>query len=485
MSVIMFANYYLYDSYSTLKIAVQTDLAIDSETYGWIRSFYNMPNIFLAMALVGGIIMDRIGIRRTGFLFTALCAIGGLIQAYGVSPSFRSGGVGYGFMGSFLTDWSPEVKMMVLGRFLFGFGAETQIVMVNKVLAKWFKGKELALAFGLNLAMGRFGSALAMELSPKLAQASATDTALTNWHNALWLGGVIMLSGLVFFICYMIVDFRDEKRFAESQADAGRLAADEEFHLRDIGRLIANKSYLFITLLCATFYAAVFPFQDLLADLLTHTHGYDSVEAGKITSRVPWAAMICTVLFAAFVDRKGKRATLMLGGAILLTACFFLFGFTKVSPWLVVPLFGVAFSLVPAAMWPAVALIVRERYLGTAYGLMTWIQNLCWGGMGPLAGMVLDKTNPDITPEVIKAGTGHYDFTWTMMMFASIGIIAFFCAIGLKAADKGKHGHGLELPSKEAAELNARLEAEAEAEAAGAAPADTVPADTDENGTTP
>jgi MFS family permease len=451
MSLVIFANYYLYDCFSTLKGTLQTELGASSTQWGLIRNFYNVPNTFLFMALLGGIFLDRFGIRRTGFVFTLLCALGGIVTAYGVSETFRSGGFGYGLMSSFLPAYSPELKMMMFGRLLFGLGAETQIVMLNKVLAKWFMGKELALAFGLNLGFARVGSALGMSMSPRIAERF-------SFHTSLWLGAVVMISSVILFVIYMAMDYRDEKK--RGGGDAAKLATDEEFHINDVLSLFANKSYLYIMLLCATFYAIVFPFQDYLADLLKHKYGYAEITAGDFTSLIPWGAAIFTIIFGAFVDKKGLRATLMIGGSVLLVASHLGFALTHITPWLLVPMFGIAFSLVPSAMWPAVALIVEEKRLGTAYGLMTWMQNLWWWTMALIAGWVLDKSNPQVTVEALQAGTGVYDYTITMLTFAAFGLFAVYFAIRLKMTDRGPDSHGLELPSAEAAALNRARQAE-------------------------
>jgi MFS family permease len=443
MSLVIFANYYLYDCFSTLKATLQTEIGATSTQWGLIRNFYNFPNTFLFMALLGGIFLDRFGIRKTGFTFTLLCALGGIVTAFGVSPAFRGGGFGHELLGSFLPAYSPELKMMMLGRLLFGLGAETQLVMLNKVLAKWFMGKELAFAFGLNLGVARVGSALGMSFSPRIAERF-------DFNSALWVGAVVMVSGLIFFIIYMGIDSRDEKRRG-ALAPGALLAPEEEFHLRDVWGLFANRSYLFIVLLCATFYAVVFPFQDYLADLLKHKFGYAEVTAGDFTSLIPWGAAIFTIIFGWIVDKKGLRTTLMIGGSILLFAVSLLFATTRTTPWMLVPLFGVAFSLVPAAMWPAVALIVEEKRLGTAYGLMTWVQNLMWWAMALLAGKVLDLANPDVTPETLRAGTGVYDYTATMLTFTALAGIAVAVAFLLRLADRGADSHGLELPSAAAA----------------------------------
>ena len=445
MSLVVFSNYYLYDCFSTLKGVLQVDLAATSTDWALIRNFYNVPNTFLFMALIGGIFLDRFGIRKTGFIFTLMCALGGIITAYGVSDAFRGGGFGYEFMGSFLPGYSPELKMMMFGRLLFGLGAETQIVMLNKVLAKWFKGKELAFAFGLNLGIARLGSALAMSISPRIA-------SQFSFNSALWVGAVVMVSGLILFLVYMVIDKQDE--IQQGINTSAKASADEEFHISDILDLFKNRSFMLMVLLCASFYAVVFPFQDYLADLLTHKYAFSVVAAGDMTALIPYAAAICTIIFGWFVDKRGKRATLMLGGAALLVFTHLCFGLTHISPWLLVPLFGVAYSLVPAAMWPAIALIIPERRLGTAYGFMTWMQNLWWWAMALAAGWVLDRTNPDVTTETLRAGTAVYDYTWTMMIFVALGVVALLIAVMLRIHEKGPDNHALELPSGEAAALS-------------------------------
>ncbi len=446
MSLVIFANYYHYDCFTTLKQTWQTELHATSSQWGDVRNGYNFPNVVLFMVLLGGIFVDRFGIRRTGFVATLFCALGGVVTAYGASDSFLNGGFGFDLLDSFLPDWSPGVKMMMLGRILFGLGAETQIVMLNKVLAKWFLGKELALAFGINLGVARVGSTLGMSQSPRVAEAF-------GFTAALWLGAVVMGAGLILFLIYMVMDWRDEKQ-RDATRGATMLAPEEQFHFSTLGALFASKPYILITLLCATFYAVVFPFQDYLADLLTHKYGFDSVKAGDFTSLIPWGAAVFTIVFGAFVDKKGKRATLMLGGASLLLVTSLCFGLTMLSPWILVPIFGISFSLVPAAMWPAVALIVDEKKLGTAYGVMAWVQNLLWWRMTPLAGWVLDRSNPDVTPETLEAGTGVYDYTATMMAFSALAAVALIVAIAQKLTDRGKATCGLELPSAEAAALN-------------------------------
>ncbi|MFH0945179.1 MAG: MFS transporter [Planctomycetota bacterium] len=451
MSLVIFSNYYLYDCFSTLKGTFQTELVADSEAWGWVRNSYSFPNVWVFMVLLGGILVDRFGIRKTGIVSTAMCALGGIVTAYAVTDTFRNGGLGHGLVDNGLVNWllpefSSGVKLMMLGRLLFGLGAETQIVMLNKVLAKWFMGKELALAFGLNLGLARLGTALGMQVSPRIAEQY-------DFQSALWVGALVMISGLVLFLVYSVMDYQEDKRRGAASG-AAKLADEEKFRLSDIQTLLVNKTFILITLLCATFYAVVFPFQDFLADLLTHKYGYEKVDAGDLTSMIPYAAAICTIAFGALVDRKGLRATLMLGGSSILLISLLCFGLTNITPLVLIPLAGIAFSLVPAAMWPAVALIVDEKKLGTAYGLMAWVQNLlCWV-MPPLAGWTLDKSNPGVKPENIEAGTGVYNYTSVILMFAALAAVAVFIAVSLRLSERGKSYSGLELPSAEAAKYN-------------------------------
>jgi len=184
---ILSVNYYFYDAFSTLKDLMTKEFGFSNTDYGLFVSFYSIPNTFLLMAVVGGIILDKLGIRRTGFMFIFFMALGAFLTAYGASKAYSSGGPAYGLMQSFLPSYSPELKMMLLGRFFFGLGAETSIVVVSKILVKWFRGKDLALAFGLKVAFGRLGTFAALQLSPVLAGGGAhLDTAKSrsNFTNS-------------------------------------------------------------------------------------------------------------------------------------------------------------------------------------------------------------------------------------------------------------------------------------------------------------
>ncbi len=199
-------NYYFYDTISPLKRNLEEAFQFTNTDFGLFVSAYSIPNIFFLMCLWGGIILDRLGIRRTGFMFIILMTSGAAITAYGASDYYSNGGIGYAFFGTFLMDYSPELKMMLLGRLIFGLGAETSIVVVSKVIVKWFKGKELATAFGLKIGIARSGSFAAFYFSPAIAEASST------WVNAIWFAVILLCIGLLSFLIYSFVDRSFDKQ---------------------------------------------------------------------------------------------------------------------------------------------------------------------------------------------------------------------------------------------------------------------------------
>lgn len=386
-SAVMFMNYYFYDALSPLKDLMQTNLGFSSSDYGIFMSAYSVPNVFLLMAVLGGIILDKIGIRLTGTIFISLMAIGASITAYGASDAFLQGGFGYAFMDSFLTSYSPALKMMYLGFFIFGLGAETSIVALSKVIVKWFKGKELALALGLNLAIGRLGTALALSLSPKLIY--------PEWTNAIWFGVMLLWIGLLTFFIYIVMDIKLDKQTKIDLDDP-----EDEFKWADLRFLVTNRSFIFITLLCVTFYSAVFPFVKYAPDLLMNKFNMARDVAGNVSSYLMYGTILLTPIFGWIADNKGKSATLMYLGSSLLIIAHLMFAKTYIEPRIPIFILGIAFSLVPAAMWPAVTKIVGENKIGTAYGGMFSVQNLGLWAFPMLIGLVLDSSNPDYVSQI-------------------------------------------------------------------------------------
>ncbi len=437
ISLVIFANYYVFRALSPIKTVLMSQFDFSNADYGIIVSFYSITNIF--MCILGGILLDKWGIKKTGYLFFSLTVIGIFVTAFGASEYFYTGGFGYGIMGSFFTDWSPEFKMFALGRLLFGLGSETSLVVINKVLVKWFKGKDLALAFGLNLAIARLGDATALLISDNFI-ASSTDIG-----NALWAAFLIMSTGFILWVIYSVFD---AVKTEQSVKDAAKVSEEEKFNWSDLGKLFTNKSFILITLLCVIFYSAVFPFLDYAPDFLYNKFNIPLNQAGALASIIVFGTIVFTPIFGYVSDKYGRRASLMVLGSGLLVVVHLVFGLTHITAYIPLFVLGIAFSLVPAAMWPAVALIVPEKRLGTAYGTMFAIQNIGLLTFPILAGVVLDAANPGISADAVAKGKEFYDYTWTMIMFAGLGLLGFLFAFMLKKEDAGPNSHGLEKPQK-------------------------------------
>lgn len=433
--IVIFANYYLYDALSPLKSILEKDLGFTSSDYGFFVSFYSFPNTFLAMAVIGGVVLDKLGIRKTGMLFVSFMAFGGLITAYGCSEMYRNGGLFFESFSSFLPQYSPELKMMSVGRFFYGLGAETSIVVISKILVKWFKGKNLALAFGLKIGFGRLGTMAALNLSPLLSEGE------DKIGFAVWFAAILIGIALLVFFVYMLMDLTLDKQIEQTVEKT----KPDKFAFSDILNLLTNRTFIFIALLCLTFYSAVFPFLAFAPDFIHNKFGMSLQLSGSITSLLPLSTALITPFFGGFIDKKGKSATVMIFGAVILLFVHLTFALTTFSPYIPMVLLGIAFSLVPASMWPTVVRLVPESKIGTAYGLMYSIQNLGLWAFPILAGKILDKTNPGVS-EALEAGqNATYDYTQTLLMFAALGALGLLFAILLKREDKNE-GLGIDLP---------------------------------------
>ena len=418
ISLVIFSNYYVFRALAPIKIVLQSQFGFSNEDYGMMISFYSITNIF--MCVIGGIILDRWGIRKTGLMFFTISVIGILVAAFGTSELFYGGGVAFDFMGSFVPGWSPEFKMILLGRLLFGLGSETSLVVINAVLVRWFKGKELALAFGLNLAIARLGDATAFLISDNFIQST------TNVGNALWAAFLIMSVGFVLWVVYT---FMDKGATIDKNVE---VPEEDKFKFNDLILLVKNRSFIYITLLCVIFYSAVFPFLDFSADFLFNKFEVSLEMANTLASLIVFGTIVFTPIFGWIVDKYGKRASLMMLGSGLLILVHLVFGLTSLTPYIPLFLLGISFSLVPAAMWPAVPFIVPEKRIGTAYGMMFAIQNIGLFVFPYLAGWILDLTNPDVVAKNVALGLESYDYTYTMLMFAVLGGIGFIFAMLLK-----------------------------------------------------
>lgn len=440
VSVAMGTNYYFYDALSPLKEVLETQLGWSSSDYGFFMSAYSVPNVFLAMAVIGGVILDKVGIRITGVMFYGFMFLGSCLTFYGGTETFLNGGPGFAFLDSFLPQYKPSLKMMFVGFFMFGLGAETSGVVISRTVVKWFKGKELALAMALNVAFGRLGTGAAMSISPRMLYTDWFGAAQPNRLAPVALGAILLGVGTATVIFYCFID----KAF---DARKKVVLSEDPFHLSDIGKLLKTPSYLFIALLCVTFYSAVFPFMKYAPDLMVNKYAVSLTTAGLIVTILPFGNIIFTPLFGWICDTRGRSASLMILGSGLLIVVHLLFALTSITPYVPMFILGIAFSLVPAAMWPSVAKIVDENRLGTAYGLMFSIQNIgLW--LFPMAiGWVLDASNPGVGAAKAAGEAATYDYTNPLLMLASLGVAGLFFAFMLLRADRNS-SFGLEKPNR-------------------------------------
>ena len=325
-----------------------------------------------------------------------------------------------------------SAKMASLGFMIFGCGCEMEGTNVSKILAKWFKGKEMALAMGLEMAIARLGVFAVMWIAPIISNAAGGSILAP-----LGFCGALLCIGLINFIIFGVMD-----RKFDSQLVAAGLATDEkspedEFHVSDLGAIFKSKMFWIVALLCVLYYSAIFPFQRYAPNFLEETLGIDAATAARLFSCFPILAMCLTPLLGIFLDRVGKGATMLMLGSVIMIACHLCFAFVlPVFPhkWfavLLIVVLGVSFSLVPAALWPSVPKIIDEKILGSAYCLIFWVQNigLC------LVPMLIGS---------LRQSTGGY--TIPMIVFSSFGVLAFIFSLLLKAEDRRK-SYGLELPN--------------------------------------
>ena len=392
VSFTMFCGYFLADAMSPLKPMLESQLLWDNLDYGIFTSAYGWFNVFLLMLILGGIILDKTGVRFTGILSTAIMVIGAAIKFFAISRFFPVGLAP-------IFGIKAQVMIAAFGYAIFAVGVETAGITVSRVIVKWFKGKEMALAMGLQVAFARIGTLLAVAIPLPIAKHFG-DVSIP-----ILFGALLLCIGLIAYIVYVRMDIKLEESEAHIEKED-----EEPFKLADVLSIVTNKGFWLIALLCVLFYSAVFPWIKFATDLVINKYQVNPDLAGLIPSVLPLGTLFLTPFFGNLYDKKGKGATIMIIGSVLLIFVHGIFSIPFLNNWIlamaVTVILGVALSLVPSAMWPSVPKIIPEKQLGTAYALIFWIQN--WGLMGVplLIGVVLSATNPTVSKakEVVKAG---------------------------------------------------------------------------------
>lgn len=426
----MFFAYMFVDVMSPLKSLIESSRGWDSTVFGTYAASEYILNVF-GFLIIAGIILDKMGTRFTGLLSASLMVAGAVIKYVGITEWFQTTE-----FNAWLNTWwvalPGSAKMACFGFMIFGCGCEMAGTTVSKAIAKWFQGKEMALAMGLEMAIARLGVFAVMWISPLIsARFDQSIVAPLGFCTAMLLVGLI---------CFAVFSVMDKKLDGELIA-AGKMSEEkspeDEFHISDLSKIFTSKMFWIVALLCVLYYSAIFPFQRYATNYLEVTLGIDAAAAARMFSCFPILAMVLTPFLGSFLDFKGKGASMLMLGSIIMIVCHLSFAFIlPVFPhkWfalLLIVVLGVSFSLVPAALWPSVPKIIDEKVLGSAYCLIFWVQNIGLCLVPLLIGAVLQSTGGYLVP---------------MIIFSTFGVLAFILTFMLKIEDK-KKGYGLELPN--------------------------------------
>ena len=442
----MFFGYIFVDILSPLKDLLQTQRGWDSVAFGHYAGSEPFLNVFVFFLIFAGIILDKMGVRFTAILSGSVMVLGAAINWYAVTDSFEASGLRT-FMDGILnlpsswwnvTPWyegmPASAKLAAIGFMVFGCGTEMAGITVSRGIVKWFTGHEMALAMGVEMAIARVGVAVVMLGAPVLAHIAPVSVSRPVAFSL-----ALLCIGLMCFIAY---GFMDKKLDAQGVKEE----KDEPFKVRDIGKILSLRMFWIVALLCVLYYSAIFPFQKYAINMLQCDLGFTAAQAGLVFFVFPLGAAAITPFLGNFLDHKGKGASMMILGAILMIACHLTFAFvvpatqSVIITYIAIILLGISFSLVPAAMWPSVPKLIDNKLLGSAYALIFWIQNIGLYAFPMIIGSVLAACNPGVDDPT------KLDYTIPMCLFASLGVLALFLSIYLKVLDK-RGGYGLEEPN--------------------------------------
>ena len=430
----MFFAYMFVDILSPLASVLNDTLGWDQGVFGTYASAEYILCVF-GFLIFAGIILDKMGVRFTGLLSAGLMVLGASVKYIGISDWFDANNIVW--LNSWWTAMPGSAKMAAFGFMIFGCGCEMAGTTVSKILAKWFKGKEMALAMGLEMAIARLGVFAAMAFSPAISQHFAVNGNPSVVASLLF-AALLLVVGLLNFFVFTIMDTKFDKQLVAIGEATEMKDPEDEFHVSDLGKIFSSKMFWIIALLCVLYYSAIFPFQRFATNFLEETLAISNAEASGLFKWFPILAMVLTPFLGMFIDYKGKGASMMMIGAVIMVICHSVFAFvlpvcpSKVLALCTILVLGVSFSLVPASMWPSVPKIIDEKILGSAYCLIFWVQNIGLCLVPMLIGKLRVSTDGYVVP---------------MIVFASFGVIAFVLSLALKVEDK-KKGYGLELPNK-------------------------------------
>lgn len=442
----MFFAYIFVDVLSPLQGLLQTQRGWDPDAYGHFAGSEPFLNVFVFFLIFAGIILDKMGVRFTAVLSGVVMVLGAAINWYAVTDLFDASSAKT-FMDNTLnlpqawwnvTPWydgmPASAKLSAIGFMIFGCGAEMAGITVSRGIVKWFTGHEMALAMGIEMAIARIGVAVVMLGSPFLASINPISVSRPVAASLL-----LVCIGLICFISYGFMDKKLDAQGAEEEKD-------DPFKVSDIGKILSLRMFWVVALLCVLYYSAIFPFQKYAINMLQCNLHFTAEQAGQVFFMFPLGAAAVTPFLGNFLDRKGKGASMLILGAVLMIVCHLIFAFVVPTTQSVIItlaaiiVLGISFSLVPAALWPSVPKLIDGKLLGSAYALIFWIQNIGLYAFPMIIGSVLKASNPGVTDPL------KYNYIVPMVVFASLGVAALFLGLYLKAIDR-KGGYGLEEPN--------------------------------------
>ena len=441
----MFFAYMFVDLMSPIQALIESQRGWTPDVFGTYAASEYILNV-CGFLIIAGVILDKTGIRFTGELSASLMLIGAVIKFIGITDWFQTTAFAE-WLNSWWVALPASAKMASFGFMIFGCGCEMAGTTVSKAIAKWFKGKEMALAMGLEMAIARVGVFAIFSISPIIADSFGSIVAPVAFCT------VLIFIGLITYTVFTFMDKKLDEQIGATEEES----SDEEFKFSDLGKILTSRVFWVVALLCVLYYSAIFPFQRYGANMLQcNLDGISAEAASNIFRWFPIGAAVITPFLGNFLDRKGRGATMLMGGALLLICCHLIFAFvlpetkSAVLAYSTIVLLGISFALVPAALWPSVPKIIDEKILGSPYCLIFWVQNIGLCFVPKLIGNLLTSTNAD-NPAVIAAKASGadfipYDYTVPLVVFACFGVAALVIAIYLKAIDK-KCGYGLEEPN--------------------------------------
>lgn len=442
----MFFAYIFVDILSPLQEFLQTQHGWDPIAYGHFAGSEPFLNVFVFFLIFAGIILDKMGVRFTAILSGVVMVVGASINYYALTEGFEASSLKVWFDNNLnlpLAAWNvtpfydgmpASAKLSAIGFMIFGCGAEMAGITVSRGIVKWFKGKEMALAMGIEMAIARVGVAVVVIASPAIASIHPIDVSRPVAYELL-----LLIIGL---ICFIVYGFMDKKLDAQGVEEE----KDDPFKVSDIGKILSLKMFWIVALLCVLYYSAIFPFQKYAINMLQCNLNFTAERAGMVFFVFPLGAAAVTPFLGNYLDRHGKGASMLILGAMLMVVCHLVFAFvlpatqSVIITYAAIILLGISFSLVPAALWPSVPKLIDDKLIGSAYALIFWIQNIGLYAFPMIIGSVLRSSNPGVTDPL------KYNYTVPMLVFASLGVIALVLGFLLKALDK-KKGYGLEQPN--------------------------------------